>query len=328
MSSETIAKIAELLGAQRIAANVIVGVLILSGVGAAAYLHLPWDAVWRAPVPVLATTVPIIALVLVVFSYALAVTINLRVLSFYRWHVRKQENARAQRDLENEREARKRQEQLARAGADELRRQMLPHLQSKEMAVLRKLHDSEAHQASFTYQTVPKLLEEYGFVRIVATVGKAVTLYKLHADALQAVRDHLQDLQAKQDAAHRKRIEACVVDADEADKALLQLFGIEGPTSPDEPLHPSISVPVNSAIVWLAREGVVATGDVKAADIEGRDPKGVYRRVDLMPEAVEPVERLILGRPVARTSILLDFTLIASDGIPYTPTTGGAPGQS
>jgi hypothetical protein len=90
-------------------------------------------------------------------------------------------------------------------------------------------------------------------------------------------------------------------------RTLLALFAVDEP-GPDEPAHPWLESEVYDAVRPLVTIGAI---EYESQDRGPKDPKH-SQRIRLAAEARDPLERIILGIPVARTSVLLDLSQIAS----------------
>jgi hypothetical protein len=188
------------------------------------------------------------------------------------------------------------------AKAEETRanlRRILPSLPNTHLVALRAYEAAESPINGPIARETDAELEAVGFLTRVATLGARSCLRALHPDAVPIVREFFTE---QRHAAYQ----AALHNADDVTRSLLSLFTIPEPP-PHEPAHPLLS-----AEVYGAHDALVGAGVLRSDPVQRRRP-GVQQVLTIATDAVPFVESLVLGRPIARSSVGFDMRYIRSN---------------
>jgi hypothetical protein len=226
MNHEAVAKLAQLLQSHRIAANVVLGFLLL--VAATGTLASVFDLrATVAEVPALGAAPFVLALVslLGVVSYSVAHLLLSGFGAVYRLVAASARNRRARREAEAEKEIASKSADQARRRAERNMRSVVRHLPGSHLKVLLVLNESENQEARVSRSLAPyevvSELTKHGLVSEIAKFGKDSYLLRLTRPAQPIVADFFEERRRQESAARRERIEQALLKADEATMAFV-----------------------------------------------------------------------------------------------------------
>jgi hypothetical protein len=192
---DAIARISQLLLSRRISANLVLGVLLAVGIGAAGFLLRPSIVV---ELLALGTTLAaLIVVILLAFGYGLANLINGSVIGLGRTLNARYRTAQHRKRAIAEAEAKKEQQANTRRVLVDRLCTLIPHLTEGQQHLLKVLNDDSSDQeiawnrAEF-YREFSHLLTS-GFLRVVERdLPGDKELYQLTPEGIEAIRAYRQ----------------------------------------------------------------------------------------------------------------------------------------